>query len=78
MTWTATPRFWVSTNALSISADWKALLERALSEEELKDLRGRSRIGWPLGNETFVERLESAVGRAPKPQKRGAKPKQKN
>ncbi|MGO8745487.1 MAG: hypothetical protein ACLQNE_05815 [Thermoguttaceae bacterium] len=61
----------------AIIADWKALLASALSDEELKDLRGHSRTGRPLGDETFVERLESAVGRALKPQKRGPKPKQK-
>ena len=76
MTWTATPRLWESTNALAIIADWKALLESALSEEELKDQRGHSRTGRPLGDETFMERLESAVGRALKPQKRGPKTKQ--
>jgi hypothetical protein len=36
-TWTATPRLLESTNALAIIADWKALLESALSEEDLKD-----------------------------------------
>jgi putative transposase len=56
---------------LAVIADWKALLESALSEEDLKDLRGHSRTGRPLGDQTFMERLESAVGR-------GAKPKQKN
>ena len=78
MTWTATPRLWASTNALARIADWKALLESALSEEQLKDQRGHSRTGRPLGDETFMERLESAVGRTLKPQKRGPKTKQKN
>ncbi len=36
------------------------------------------RTGRPLGDETLMERLESAAGRALKPQKRGPKPKQKN
>ncbi len=78
MSWAATPRLWESTNALAIIADWKALQESALSEEELKDLRGHSRTGRPLGDETFMERLESAVGRARRPQKRGPTPKQGN
>jgi putative transposase len=78
MTWTATPRLLESTNAFAIIADWKALLESALSEEDLKDLRGHSRTGRPLGDETFMERLESAVGRARRPQKRGPTPKQGN
>ncbi len=63
---------------LAVIADWKALLEIALSDEDLKHQRGHSRTGRPLGDETFVERRESAVGRALKPQKRGPKPKQKN
>ena len=67
MTWAATPRLWESTNALAIIADWKALQESALSEEALKDLRGHSRTGRPLGDETFMERLESAVGCAGDP-----------
>ena len=50
-------------------ADWRALLESALSEEELRDLHGHSRTGRPLGDETFVERLECTVGCALKPQK---------
>jgi len=78
MTWTATPRLWESTSALAIIADWKALLESALSERELKDLRRHNRRGRPLGDETFMERFESAVGRALKPQKRGPKTKQEN
>ncbi len=40
--------------------------------------RGHSRTGRPLGDETFMERLESTVGRALEPQKRGPKPKQEN
>jgi putative transposase len=63
---------------LAMIADWRALLESALSEEELRDLRGHSRTGRPLGDETFVERLECTVGRALKPQKRGPKPKPEN
>ena len=59
-------------------ANWKALLESALSAEELKDLRGHSRTGRPLGDETFMDRLASAVGRALKPEGREAKPRQQN
>jgi putative transposase len=60
---------------LAMIADWRALLESALPEEELRDLRAHSLTGRPLGDETFVNRLERAVGRALKPQKRGPKPK---
>ena len=49
----------------------------AAREEELKDLRRHSRTGRPLGNETFLERLEAMLGRVLKPQKRGPKTKQR-
>jgi len=62
---------------LSMIGDWNAFLNSAIPEEELKDLRRRSRTGRPLGNETFLERWEPRVGRILKPQKRGPKPKQR-
>ena len=51
--------------------------EQAMPEEELGELRRHVRTGRPLGDETFVGRLEEMVGRALKPQKRGPKPKKK-
>jgi hypothetical protein len=36
-----------------------------------------TRTGRPLGDETFLARLEGMVGRVLKPQKRGPKPKEK-
>jgi putative transposase len=62
---------------LAMIGDWNAFLNSAIPEEELKDLRRHSRTGRPLGNETFLERLEAMVGRILKPQKRGPKPKQR-
>ena len=58
-------------------ADWSAFLNSAVSEEELEDLRRHGRTGRPLGDETFLGRLEVMVGRALKPKKRGPKPKQR-
>ena len=58
--------------------DWQGLLNSALVEEELRELRGHGRTGRPLGNETFLERWEGLVGRALKPQKGGRPRKQRN
>ncbi len=51
-------------------------LNSAVPEEELKDIRRHGRTGRPLGDESFLARLEGMVGRVLKPQKRGPKPKQ--
>jgi putative transposase len=61
---------------LAMIADWSAFLNRPVPEEELRDLRRHGRTGRPLGDETFLERLEEKVGRILRPQKRGPKPKQ--
>ena len=60
---------------LALVADWRGLLSSAVREEELRDLRQHGRTGRPLGDETFVGRLEAMVGRVLGPQKRGRKPK---
>ena len=62
---------------LAMVADWNALLDSAVPEEELAELRRHVRTGRPLGDETFVGRLEEMVGRTLKPQKRGPKPKER-
>jgi putative transposase len=62
---------------LAMIADWSAFLESAVPEEELREMRGHGRTGRPLGDETFLGRLESLVGRALKPQKRGPKAKRR-
>ena len=60
---------------LTMIPDWCAFLNSAMPEEELRDIRQHSRTGRPLGDETFLDRLEGMVGRLLKPQKRGRKPK---
>ena len=60
---------------LKLMADWRGLLNSALNEEQLRDLRDHGRTGCPLGNATFVERLEQAVGRILRPRKPGRPPK---
>ena len=43
-------------------------------EEELQKLRRHGHAGRPLGDETFLARLEETIGRVLKPQKRALKP----
>jgi len=60
---------------LKMVGDWKAFLNSAASEEELRDLREHGHTGRPLGSSAFLDRLESLVGRVLKRQKPGPKPK---
>ena len=62
---------------LAMIADWNAFLQSAVPEEELRQIRRHGRTGRPLGDETFLGRLEGLVGRVLKPQKRGPKPKRR-
>jgi putative transposase len=61
---------------LAMIADWRAFLDSAVPEAELDSLRRHGPTGRPLGDETFLGRLEERLGRALKPKKRGPKPKQ--
>ncbi len=61
-----------------IVGDWKAFLEEAESEPELKILRLHERTGRPLGSDNFLFRLEDNVGRILKKQKHGSKGNNKN
>ncbi len=56
---------------LAMVADWRGLLNSAVREEDLRDIREHVRTGCPLGSTTFVERLEGAIGRMLRPQKPG-------
>ena len=56
---------------LAMVADWRGLLNSAIQEEELRDIREHVHSGCPLGSATFVERLEQTVGRTLRPQKSG-------
>ncbi len=58
---------------LAMVGDWNDFLRSAVPEHELKDIRRHGRTGRPLGDETFVARLEELAGRVLKPQKRGPK-----
>ena len=56
---------------LAMVADWAAFLNSALPEEELRELREHGRTGRPLGNASFLDRLEGMAGRVLRPQKGG-------
>jgi putative transposase len=56
---------------LAMVPDWRGFLNTAIAEEELGGLREHARTGYPLGNATFVERLERMVGRRLRPGKPG-------
>jgi putative transposase len=56
---------------LAMVNDWRALLDSALGEQELQDLRDHVRTGHPPGSPTFVERLEQAASRVLRPRKPG-------
>jgi putative transposase len=60
---------------LAMVADWRGLLNSAIAEEELRGFREHGRSGCPLGNATFVRRLEQAVGRILRPRKPGRRSK---
>jgi len=55
--------------------DWQAYLDAGLSEGEAERIRYGERTGRPLGSDSFVEKLEKALARRLRPQKRGRKPK---
>ena len=59
------------TPMLAMVANWRGLLDSAIREEELRDFREHGRTGCPLGNATFVDRLERSVGRILRPRKAG-------
>ena len=52
-------------------AAYVELMAEWCREEELRDLRDHARTGRPLGTASFLDRLESVVGRVLRPQKGG-------
>ncbi len=58
--------------------DWRAFLDNAQPEEELRKLRSHTRTGRPLGGEAFLDRVEAIVGRLLRPQKGGRPKKEEN
>jgi putative transposase len=60
---------------LGLVPDWDAYLAEDASDAQIAALRQDERTGRPLGSPAFVRALESLVGRALTPQKRGPKAK---
>jgi putative transposase len=56
---------------LGMVADWRALLNSVIPEEELRDLQEHGRTGHLLGSATFVACLERTLGRRIHPGKPG-------
>ena len=56
---------------LAMVADWRGLLNSGIAEEDLRELREHGRTGCPLGNATFLDRLERAFGRIVRPRRAG-------
>jgi putative transposase len=59
--------------SLAMIADWRAFLNSAMPEADLRDMRRHSRTGRPLGDDTFLARLEGMIGRVLRPKKPGPK-----
>lgn len=55
--------------------DWGAFLSAGLPEERADELRRHERTGRPLGDERFIEALESALGRRLRRQAPGPRPR---
>jgi putative transposase len=58
---------------LEMAGGWRRLLARALSEEELEQIRSHERTGRVLGDDAFQKRLEKRLGRTVRRQKPGPK-----
>ncbi len=62
-----------SSALLERVGDWRKFLDDGLEDEDLFHLRGLETTGRPAGSETFIEALESRLGRNLKKQKPGPK-----
>ena len=58
---------------IELVKDWKKFLFEEISVEKTKELRRHERTGRPLGNVSFIEKLEGLSGRLLKRQKPGPK-----
>ena len=56
---------------LEIVDDWRDFISKETTKEIVKALHRHEHTGRPLGDETFIERLEAATGRHLKPKKPG-------
>ena len=54
--------------------NWRSFLARVIRDEDIKVLRAHERTGRPLGDEEFLVKLETDLGRILRRQKPGPKP----
>jgi putative transposase len=59
---------------VDIVPDWRGLLDSALSDDEMENLRRHERTGRPLGDEKFLRSVERKIGRDLHREKPGPKP----
>ena len=52
-------------------AHWRRLWKSVIPDEDLRDIQEHGRAGCPLGNATFVDRLERPADRILRPRKPG-------
>ncbi len=62
---------------LSMVGNWKEFLSLA-TEDDMETFRKHEKTGRPLGQEMFLDHLESLLDRPLRPQKRGPKPRNTN
>lgn len=59
--------------------DWRLFVQEPVSERQMENLRRHERTGRPLGDDPFIEQLESTIGRDLRKKKPGPKgPRKKN
>ena len=56
-------------------AEWKDFLSEGISEEDAGKIQSSERTGRPLGDESFIKKLEKMTGRLLRKKKPGPKPK---
>jgi putative transposase len=58
---------------LDLIPDWEAFLKEGIEEKESQRIRRHERTGRPLGDESFINRIENAANRILRKQKPGPK-----
>jgi putative transposase len=58
---------------LDLIPDWQAFLKEGIEEKESQSIRRHERTGRPLGDESFINRIENAANRVLRKQKPGPK-----
>ena len=70
---------WCREHAVDIVRDdWKSFLMKAIEAETIEAIKKHERTGRPIGDHSFIEKVEQITGRQLKLRKPGPKPKGKN